>query len=286
MNILTDKILLFAILLTFIFFFQPWFPGDILLEEKPVSAIQMLLNLDDVDIPFLPSYNILRMVLMVPLFSILILLMLYLKLEPKSVRTYLFFLGFICMSVFLYLLDLAIEYYAIAENFSFMEAYGFFVTWFLFGVMLISVVISQMRKFEHFLIIGAGILFSIIAYNIITVPFFQSGPFCYLADNLRLTGIRTLEHLRIVLISISIAILSGVPIGIYISRHEKIADVTLYITSIIITIPSIALFGFMMPILSSIDRAWDAVEGIGIGTVPAVIALALYSQLPIIRNTY
>jgi len=53
-----------------------------------------------------------------------------------------------------------------------------------------------------------------------------------------------------------------------------------------ITIPSIALFGFMMPILSSIDRAWDAVSGIGIGAVPAVIALALYSQLPIIRNTY
>jgi len=53
-----------------------------------------------------------------------------------------------------------------------------------------------------------------------------------------------------------------------------------------ITIPSIALFGFIMPILSSIDRAWNAVNSIGIGAVPAVIALALYSQLPIIRNTY
>ena len=54
----------------------------------------------------------------------------------------------------------------------------------------------------------------------------------------------------------------------------------------VITIPSIALFGFMMPVLSTIDRHWDAVSGIGIGQVPAIIALALYSQLPIIRNTY
>jgi osmoprotectant transport system permease protein len=46
------------------------------------------------------------------------------------------------------------------------------------------------------------------------------------------------------------------------------------------------MFGFMMPILSSIDNAWDAVSGMGIGVVPAIVALALYSQLPIIRNTY
>ena len=83
-----------------------------------------------------------------------------------------------------------------------------------------------------------------------------------------------------------IAIFTGVPIGVYITRHKTAADIVLYLASIMITIPSIALFGFMMPILSSIDRAWDAVSGIGIGAVPAVIALALYSQLPIIRNTY
>ena len=83
-----------------------------------------------------------------------------------------------------------------------------------------------------------------------------------------------------------IAIATGVPIGVYISRHPTAASIVLYLSSIMITIPSIALFGFMMPILSSIDKAWDAVSGIGIGTVPAVIALALYSQLPIIRNTY
>ena len=76
------------------------------------------------------------------------------------------------------------------------------------------------------------------------------------------------------------------PIGVYITRNPTAVGIVLYIASIAITIPSIALFGFMMPILSSIDRAWDAVSGIGIGKVPAVIALALYAQLPIIRNTY
>ncbi|MGB0958198.1 MAG: ABC transporter permease, partial [Litorivicinus sp.] len=52
----------------------------------------------------------------------------------------------------------------------------------------------------------------------------------------------------------------------------------LYVASVMITIPSIALFGLMIPILSLI--------GHGIGAVPAIIAVLLYSQLPIIRNTY
>jgi len=52
----------------------------------------------------------------------------------------------------------------------------------------------------------------------------------------------------------------------------------LYTASIIMTIPSMALFGVLIPILSLINR--------GIGYVPAVIALFLYSQLPIISNTY
>jgi osmoprotectant transport system permease protein len=52
----------------------------------------------------------------------------------------------------------------------------------------------------------------------------------------------------------------------------------LYIAAIIMTIPSIALFGMMIPVLALIGQ--------GIGYLPAVIAVLLYSQLPIIRNTY
>lgn len=88
----------------------------------------------------------------------------------------------------------------------------------------------------------------------------------------------TIEHLYLVSISVGVAILTGVPIGILITKDKKLADAVLYIASVIITIPSIALFGLMIPILSLVNR--------GIGFWPAAIAIFLYSQLPIIRNTY
>ena len=86
------------------------------------------------------------------------------------------------------------------------------------------------------------------------------------------------QHVFIVTIAVVIAIFTGVPIGVWITFHRNAARVILYAASIMMTIPSIALFGVMIPILS--------VFGHGIGKVPAVIALVLYSQLPIIRNTY
>ncbi|WP_374042266.1 ABC transporter permease [Vibrio diabolicus] len=87
-----------------------------------------------------------------------------------------------------------------------------------------------------------------------------------------------MEHISLVALAVGLAILTGVPIGILITQNERVAKVVLYVASIIITIPSIALFGLMIPLLSTI--------GHGIGYVPAVIAVLLYSQLPIIRNTY
>jgi osmoprotectant transport system permease protein len=89
---------------------------------------------------------------------------------------------------------------------------------------------------------------------------------------------RALEHIEIVGVAVGLAILTGVPIGIAITQDKRLADNVLYVASIIITIPSIALFGLMIPVLSMI--------GHGIGYLPAVIAVLLYSQLPIIRNTY
>ncbi|WP_345774509.1 ABC transporter permease [Pontibacterium granulatum] len=88
----------------------------------------------------------------------------------------------------------------------------------------------------------------------------------------------TLEHISLVSVAVGLATLTGVPIGIAITQNEKLAKAVLYIASIIITIPSIALFGLMIPLLSTF--------GHGIGYLPAVIAVLLYSQLPIIRNTY
>ena len=88
----------------------------------------------------------------------------------------------------------------------------------------------------------------------------------------------TLDHILIVGVSLGIALLIGVPIGILITRHENLAKRVMNTANILMTTPSIALFGLMMPVLSVIDQ--------GMGKVPAVVALVLYSQLPIIRNTY
>ena len=87
-----------------------------------------------------------------------------------------------------------------------------------------------------------------------------------------------LQHAQIVGIALALAICTGVPIGIAITFNPKAADTVLYVAGIIMTIPSMALFGLMIPILA----VWD----LGIGQVPAIIALVLYSQLPIVRNTY
>ncbi|MCU9848249.1 ABC transporter permease [Defluviimonas sp. WL0024] len=86
------------------------------------------------------------------------------------------------------------------------------------------------------------------------------------------------EHIWIVAVAVGLAILTGVPIGIAITQSKRVADAVLYVASIIVTIPSIALFGLMIPLLSTIGQ--------GIGWLPAVIAILLYSQLPIVRNTY
>ncbi|MBP0048271.1 ABC transporter permease [Marinobacterium sp. AK62] len=102
--------------------------------------------------------------------------------------------------------------------------------------------------------------------------------FDFLTGNIDLILKLTVEHLSLVAVAVGLATLTGVPIGIAITQNERVARVVLYLASIIITIPSIALFGIMIPILSTIGQ--------GIGYLPAVIAVLLYSQLPIIRNTY
>ncbi len=100
----------------------------------------------------------------------------------------------------------------------------------------------------------------------------------FIVDNLDLIGDRTLEHLSVVCVAVGVAIATGVPLGIAITQNRRIADAVLYVAGIIMTIPSIALFGLMIPILSLVGQ--------GIGWLPAVVAVFLYSQLPIIRNTY
>lgn len=91
----------------------------------------------------------------------------------------------------------------------------------------------------------------------------------------------TVEHLYIILVANISAVIIGVIIGIYISGkgRERIADTVIYFASIMMTIPSLALYGILMGILSALTLP-------SIGFLPVVIALTLYGLLPIIRNTY
>lgn len=100
----------------------------------------------------------------------------------------------------------------------------------------------------------------------------------FIWNNLAMIGGLTIAHLQIVCVSVGFAVVTGVPLGIAITANDTLARIVLYVASIIMTIPSVALFGIMIPILSTIGQ--------GIGFLPAVIALFLYAQLPIIRNTY
>lgn len=86
----------------------------------------------------------------------------------------------------------------------------------------------------------------------------------------------TLEHLTLVVIAMSIAIAIGVPLGMLITQSPRLRNIALGIASIFQTIPSLALFGFLIPI--------PFIGGIGKRT--AIVALVLYALLPILRNTF
>ncbi len=84
------------------------------------------------------------------------------------------------------------------------------------------------------------------------------------------------EHLLLVLVATTAAAIVGIPTGVLLTRRPRLSKGVLAAASILQTIPSLALFGFLIPLLGSY----------GIGRAPAIIALFLYSLLPIIRNTF
>ncbi len=85
----------------------------------------------------------------------------------------------------------------------------------------------------------------------------------------------TLEHTVLVLIALSIAIAISVPVGILLTRKARWRGVVMGLASVMQTIPSLALFGFLIPV--------PLIGGIGKRT--AIVALILYALLPILRNT-
>ncbi|ALC80823.1 ABC transporter permease/substrate-binding protein [Bacillus gobiensis] len=82
-----------------------------------------------------------------------------------------------------------------------------------------------------------------------------------------------IEHIQISFVSLLLAILISIPLGIFLTRKDKLAEPIIGVTAVLQTIPSLALLGLLIPLA-------------GIGKIPAVIALTIYALLPILRNTY
>ncbi len=96
------------------------------------------------------------------------------------------------------------------------------------------------------------------------------------------------RHVQIVLLALLPTLCLGVPLGWWISRHGATGQTLFPVLNIIQTIPSIALFGLLMAPLALLAAAmpWLARAGIsGVGMAPGVIALTLYSLLPVVRGT-
>ncbi|MDQ0205761.1 ABC transporter permease [Alkalicoccobacillus murimartini] len=85
--------------------------------------------------------------------------------------------------------------------------------------------------------------------------------------------LKTWEHIYISYLAVILGIIVAIPLGIALTRVPRVAQWVIGIVSVMQTIPSLAILAFFIPFL-------------GIGTVPAVLALFIYSVLPILRNTY
>jgi osmoprotectant transport system permease protein len=86
-------------------------------------------------------------------------------------------------------------------------------------------------------------------------------------------GALTIDHLVLVLISVGVAVVLGIPMGIAAARYRRTGQLELSAIAMLQTVPALALLMFMIPLF-------------GIGKGPALVALSLYALLPIARNTY
>ncbi|UXR66271.1 ABC transporter permease [Bdellovibrio bacteriovorus] len=88
----------------------------------------------------------------------------------------------------------------------------------------------------------------------------------------------TVQHISLVAVAVGFAVILGVPVGILMTRFRWLVGPLLGAATVVLTLPSIALFGVMIPIFAKF--------GAGLGKLPAITAVFLYSLLPILRNTY
>ncbi len=97
------------------------------------------------------------------------------------------------------------------------------------------------------------------------------------------------QHVRLTAISVAVATVLGVALGIWASRSRIARVPVLFLSGAVQTVPSLALFGLIIAPLSALSFSYPLLREIGvrgIGAAPAVIALTIYSVLPIVQNTY
>lgn len=95
----------------------------------------------------------------------------------------------------------------------------------------------------------------------------------FLMENGKDLLIKTGEHLWISIVALLLGMLVAVPLGITLTRTKRLANIVIGLASLLQTVPSLALLALMIPFF-------------GVGKFPAIIALFIYSLLPILRNTY
>ena len=101
----------------------------------------------------------------------------------------------------------------------------------------------------------------------------MSNFFNFVSENIGQIASLTLEHIQLTCIAVGLSIVVGVPLGILISYVKPLSKPILSVANIIQAIPSLALLGLSIPLL-------------GIGEVPSVVMVVIYSLLPIIKNTF
>ncbi|ATO54492.1 ABC transporter permease [Loigolactobacillus coryniformis] len=84
---------------------------------------------------------------------------------------------------------------------------------------------------------------------------------------------KTWQHIYISAIALFLGVIVAIPLGVLLTRYKKIAGFTIGLASVLQTVPAMALLAMMIPLF-------------GIGALPAIVALFIYSLLPILRNTY
>ena len=94
----------------------------------------------------------------------------------------------------------------------------------------------------------------------------------FLSSQFNTLSIKIFEHLFISISALGLGVIFAVPIGLLVSQNRKVSHFVITVSSVLQTIPSLALLAIMVPIF-------------GVGKLPAIIALFIYSLLPILRNT-